>query len=695
MGEAVAKRTILRTKENGELETWGDVARRVSLGNALLINLLQDKDADWISKHIEEERLLLEKHIASGTLLMSGRHLQHGDATQPSRNMEVYTNCSTATTSFMLFYLLLNGSGVGRAYDDDMCVVDWDFMPSIRVVFDESHKDFEWGKDESVKEAEQKYPNAIWHKVHDSREGWAKVIEIIEMAAYLKKHVNDIFVFDFTDVRPLGAPIKGMQNRPSSGPKPLMQAIKNLASIKGARLSPWKQAMWIDHYLAESVLVGGARRSARMSTKFWKDPEVFDFINIKRRGSLWSSNNSITVDSEFWEQKTDHAKNVLETALKASYYDKTGEPGFINQDRLHENREGVENYKDYVGSFKYKVDPATNEYLNDMKKIVFKKKYMQITNPCGEISLNALGGYCVIADVVPYHAKNKEEAIEAFRVATRALIRVNLMDSLYKKEVERTNRIGVGMTGVHEYAWAKFVFGFKDLIDEEKSQSFWVIIKEFSQVVKDEAKRYSKLLGLVTPHTDTTIKPAGTTSKLFGLTEGVHLPSMKEYVRWVQFRDDDPLVERYRSLGYPIKKLNSYHGSTAIGFPTQPEICKLGMGPRLVTAGEATPEEQYKWLMLLEKYWLGKTGNQISYTLKYKPDIVLYETYKEMITKWQSQVRCCSVMPQVDATIYEYQPEESVTLDQFIEIASKIKDTGFIEDIDLEQLKCQTGACPI
>jgi hypothetical protein len=41
-----------------------------------------------------------------------------------------------------------------------------------------------------------------------------------------------------------------------------------------------------------------------------------------------------------------------------------------------------------------------------------------------------LGGYCVIADVVPFHAQNDDDAEDAFRTA-RALIRTNLMDCLY------------------------------------------------------------------------------------------------------------------------------------------------------------------------------------------------------------------------------------------------------------------------
>ena len=106
------------------------------------------------------------------------------------------------------------------------------------------------------------------------------------------------------------------------------------------------------------------------------------------------------------------------------------------------------------------------------------------------------------------------------------------------------------------------------------------------------------------PHTMTTIKPAGTTSKLFGLCEGWHLPSMTQYLRWVQFRDDDPLIVKYRASGYPIRELQQYSGTIIVGFPTQPTIATLGMGDALVTAGQATPEEQYKWLMLGEKYWI-------------------------------------------------------------------------------------------
>ncbi len=710
MGQAVARRTYLRKVKDAvsgreRWETWEEVADRVAAGNTSLLGKKFPKER-------ETDYNILKKHIANGSILMSGRHLQHGDMTQSKRNMEVFTNCSTATSSYILFYLLMNGSGVGRPYDDDMCVVDWDHMPNVRCVISDEHPDFVWGFDESMRDAKHKYgdgDSVHWFEVPDSREGWSQAVELMEVMAFEKKFKDDMLILDFSKVRPKGAPIRGMQNRPSSGPKPLMNAIEKVTTIKGAGMSPWKQAMFTDHYLAECVLVGGARRSARIATKIWTDPEIFDFINIKRGGFLWSANNSVAVDDKFWKQKSTHAKKVFDMMLRAAYDDGTGEPGFINQHRLVQNDEGYDGYQDgkYAQSQKYQPFERTLKMLSKVARNAGSKIYSQIPNPCGEISLNMLGGYCVIADVVPYYAPTLEDAEEAYRAATRALIRVNtFMDSLYNREVKRTNRIGVGMTGIHEFAWNSFGYSFRDVIDEEKAQDFWQTIARFKRAVVDEAEKYSKKLGVVVPHTNTTIKPSGTISKLFALTEGAHLPSMREYIRWVQYRSDDPQVKKYKDKGYPVKELKSYTGSTAVGFPTQPLICRIGMNGELVTAAEATPEEQYKWLMLLEKYWivgvdengepLEDTGNQVSYTLKYDPKKVKYAEFTEMIRKYQGLVKCCSVMPQQDATAYEYQPEQPVTISEFMRVIDEIeKDENLFEDIDYEHLKCESGACPI
>jgi len=739
MGQAVADRTINRkimSSTDGEtrVETWGEVAARVSYGNALLEPRVGARSV---------ERARMHHHLKQASLLMSGRHLQHGDENQADRNIEVFTNCSTAATSFLLFYLLLNGSGVGRAYDDRMMAVDWRFMPTVICTIDPGHKDVASGEIRnfmSLRDAEHMhaFSRRTVFRVPDSREGWAKAIEMMEQMAY-ERRADEILILDFSLVRPRGAPINGMQKRPASGPGPLMNAIVNIARIRDTDMDPWRQTIFVDHYLAECVLVGGARRAARMATKTWRDANVLDFIKVKRGGFLWSSNNSVTIDAEFRErvlrthkrvipypreqvrERLDflmekgvidevdaHAYWVLQQIAEASYFDGTGEPGIINQDRLTQNDVGMNAFDDghYAESERFKVFDETLPLMKRLVEIVRGAKHRMITNPCGEITLNMLGGYCVIADVVPFHAQDDDDAEDAFRTATRALIRTNLMDSLYARETKRTNRIGVGITGFHEWAYSRFKFGWKQIVDEKASLEMWLMLSRFKRAIVQEARRYSRELGVVEPHTNTTFKPAGTTSKLFGLTEGAHLPSMREFIRWVQFRYDDPLVEDYKRRGYPTRELKSYSGTVIVGFPTRPAICELDGGDWVTTTAEATPHEQYEFLRLLEKYWirgveedgvtpLPETGNQVSYTLKYDPKKVSFESFHQTLIEGQFSIRCCSVMPQVNDTAYEYVPEQAVSRAEYDRIVSGINIAGVHEDVGFEHVDCGTAGCPV
>ena len=1092
MGKAVADRTILRPGED-----WADVAERVSLGNSLL------------HPTGEQDRFDFRNHLRSATILMSGRHLQHGDADQPSRNLEVFSNCSTSAASFLLFYLLLNGSGVGRSYDDDMMLVNWDDCPTVRCVLDESHPDFDFSAHESLNDAKHKYgkgQNVVWFEVPDSREGWGMAIEKMETMAFQKAFRDHLLVLDFSKVRPKGASIAGMQNRPSSGPVPMMNALHKIATLKGAGLPKWLQAMYVDHYLAEPVLVGGARRAARMAVKIWTDKSVLDFIQVKRpleleglsldevverkaQGGLpfpflWSSNNSVGVTKDFWRrlalqpgdqgynsELTRHAREVYRLVSECAYADGTGEPGLINLDELTQKDKGQQNLLDgsFVGSQRYVVADETRILLAAVAKKSSKKAHWTIVNPCvpgdtpiltdkgyvpieetvgkatviwngkewsevvpfstgvnptvtvrfsdgtslrctpyhkfviqegysnsgvtlrreakdllpgnklakfdmptveaginygtdneaysqgfysgdgnrernfswvyepklcvsdrlvgnvgnstshgrakwlhgpmkpkawvpidgsaayclqwlaglfdadatvsrdrgdgtsiqlcsvdcdflmdvrlmltrlgvqaklnraqaaglrmmpdgrggsaaydckqswrllitpndtahllnvgldmsrlkaeahtpqrdarrfvtvvevvedqpcetfcftepknhtgtfngivtgqcGEIPLSLYGGYCVIADTVPFHADTLEEAIQAGELSARALIRVNLMDNLYGKETSRTNRIGVGQTGVHEFAWKFFRVGFRDLVNPDfaefekatchfdpfdlplqivrhaaehadprvRAAAFWEFQGHYSRQTMRAAFAYADKLGVNRPHTVTTIKPAGTTSKLFGLSEGWHLPAMAHYLRWVQFRHDDPLVAQYEAKGYPVRNLKTYEGTTIVGFPTEPTIATLGMGDELVLAGEATPQQQYDWLQLGEFFWIEggsvadylagngprpgeeRHGGQISYTLKYKFEDTSYEQFSETLIRNQSRVRACSVMPETSASnsVYEYLPEEPVTKAEFEAIARQIVN-DIDEDIGREHVDCSSGGCPI
>lgn len=720
MGQAVADRTI-----NRKGESWGDVATRVALGNAKL------------AKGFLNEFESMRHHLSQASTLMSGRHLQHGDENQPSRPQEVFTNCSTAIFRFLTFKLLLSGSGVGSSYDDDLMVVDWNMMPNVHIVIDHDHPDVVNGRIDKEKFSSFAKVGILAGNMHrfivpDTREGWAKAVELVERMTFDKKR-NDHLVLDFSRVREFGRPIKGMQNRPASGPGPLMEALYNVAQLRDMGFAPWKAAMYADHYLAECVLVGGARRAARIAVKYWKDASIFEFIDIKRPddfkgkthaevvalrkkgqyfSNLWSSNNSVAVDAEFWEQlkiRGSHAHRVFEAVMAANHGDGTGEPGFLNVDKLTA-KGNIEQYRDgnFAESALYKVDDETKPMMVLVANRVVDHAYHYIVNPCGEIVLFILGGFCVIADIVPFHAANDDDAEDAVRTSVRALMRVNTMDSIYKREVERTNRIGVGLTGLHEYMWSRFGLSFLDALEEgdtiiapglrgpsEKALPFWKMLKRFSDAAEDEVHSYAEKLGVAVPHTWMTMKPAGTTSKLFGLTEGAHLPSMRKLLRWVQFRNDDPLVQQYKDKGYPTRELKSYSGTTIVGFPTAPVITTLGMGDKLMVANEATPAQQFRWLRLLEHYWLQYNGaNQISYTLKYRPELVDFDEFKWMMTENVRTVRAVSVLPYEENLSYEYQPEEPISDERFDAIVAGITDV-MVEDVDRVHVECDSGGCPI
>lgn len=771
MGVAVALRTVLRPHETD----FGHVADRVAEGNTALL-----PETDPI------ERMRLRNAIATGALITSGRHLQHGDAGQPDRNLELFTNCATAITSFAKFYLLLNGSGVGRSYDDELIITDWCNAPDLYLFLPRDHQDFPRGQeglyrfarefslisldihladfmrderlqlhvqrglDDILISAEESLPSdeawhqqVIWHMVGDSREGWAKAVELLESLTANGTHRGQPLVLDFSDVRPAGSPIAGMQGRPASGPISLIRAFHNIRQqvirdTRIPRMRPWEQAMLVDHILSVEVQVGGARRAARMATKSWRDPDILDFIRIKSKGGMWTANHSIMVDSEFWQGvKQDdlagaRAKEIFQEVTRCAYIN--GEPGFINGDKLTDYRTRsawdkplYEDGSDFC-SRRYQATPYGAKLLAKLAERAATAAFPAITNPCGEIVLHVTGGYCTIADFAPLLAcpvpfdsmpaglasksvtdEWDERVIDAVRLGVRFLIRVNRMDALYGKEVARTNRIGIGPTGLHEWAWLRFGLCFRDLINEDMSGEFWNFVGLLSDHAKAEANRYAASLGMSSPLTVTTIKPAGTTSKLWGLTEGAHLPARRQYLRWVQFKGtrtspgkwepgSDPLLAHYESLGYPVRQLRTFPGMSIVGFPTLPLLPRLGIGEWLTTASEATPEEQYRWLRLLEKYWIGENqGNQVSYTLKVYTDQVGLPAFRDLLLTHQPHIRCCSVLPtKPDRELgYEYLPEEEVSESVFAEIVAGIHDPELRQAIDLAHLQCASGACPI
>lgn len=364
-----------------------------------------------------------------------------------------------------------------------------------------------------------------------------------------------------------------------------------------------------------------------------------------------------------------------------------------------------------------KLHPKTFAMIDNILAVLKKSKYPFICNPCAEIVLAKFGGYCVIGDVVLKHVRSIAEAKSAVTHAARALVRTNFMPALYQSEVDRTNRIGVGLTGIFEYAWMQFKLSFYDLIGaydyvfghpivvgggtngkvhaEPSSMTFWRHIAELRDVVMETATAYSKERGRAVPHTFTTIKPSGTISKVMSCTEGAHLPPYLYYIRWVLVVKGTERYDEYAKRGYPMRDVShQYNGCAIVGFPTKHPITDIIPADKLVTAYDVTAEDQYKWVRLLEHFWLGANNNQVSYTLKYDQSAISHDQYMGMLLKWQPLVKCCAVMPFTDGSAYAYLPEEKIDQAEYERLMDKIN-LSEREDYDESTLACPGGACPI
>lgn len=328
-GETVRRRTYARPKPDGSLETWPETVERVVDGNIALVD---------DPKLIENEREDLIRMMTEFKIIPAGRHLWASGVQGATHLMNCWASgwTSDPTEHFEFSFMrLMEGGGVGANYSN---VPDYALRKSynVHVVCSPEHPDYDDMKDAGLLSDEYCSEWVGSFEVEDSREGWADaVVDLI--GTYFRDDVkNKNRVYDVSNVRAAGARLKTFGGT-ASGPAPLAKALKAISDVLNTRdrLSGMA-AMEIDHALAECVVSGGVRRSARMAMMHWEDPEIFEFINCKKTGiGHWSTNISVVVDEEFWlavrgdlscPATTEHAGRVLDAISEGTL--RNGEPGF-------------------------------------------------------------------------------------------------------------------------------------------------------------------------------------------------------------------------------------------------------------------------------------------------------------------------------------------------------------------------------
>lgn len=214
-GEAVYYRTYSRKKDDGSQETWADTVLRVTEG---IISIRKDHhikhhlawdDAGWqdFARAFVESMFHMEWLPPGRGLWACGTEFMYQQGSAALNNCGACTTKDLVQGSSWLFSMLMNGCGVGAD-------TAWEGS-AIRPNKDQAET----------------------FVIPDSREGWVESLQRILQAYIPDKsgRVTPFPRFDYSKIRPRGAPIKGFGGT-ASGPDPLIKLHQRVEAYLDAYL---------------------------------------------------------------------------------------------------------------------------------------------------------------------------------------------------------------------------------------------------------------------------------------------------------------------------------------------------------------------------------------------------------------------------------------------------------------------------
>ena len=669
-GALIYERTYSRTKPDGSKETWPETVERVVDGN---LSLVPERH------HLEGEREQLIRLMTEFKIIPAGRHLWASGV----KNAQHLFNCwvsgwtDKVSDHFAFTFLrLMEGGGVGSNYSNSF-LADYPIVPQdllVDIVCDPGHPDYEVMKEAGVLSNEY-HPDWVGsYQIEDSREGWAAALTDLIDTHYRDEVEHYRRVYDVSRVRPAGSKLRTFGGT-ASGPLPLARMLKEvnriLASLayEGQRLTGL-DAMEIDHAIAQCVVAGGVRRSARMAMMHWKDPQIGKFMRIKQAsGSHWTTNISVEVDRLFWESLSgsegymrSHAHEVLTKMTNGMV--NNGEPGFWD---------------------------SSLSNVGEPNPVV-------CTNPCGEIALEPwepcnLGHVNLAAFVKDNGKVDTLDLIRAHRLMTRFLIRATFSDVADEKSrevLDRNRRIGVGHTGVASF----LALTGRKYSEAPKDGRFRDLLREMAREVDYAAENYCHQLRIPTPVKRRTVAPTGTISKMPGVSEGIHPIFSKYFNRRIRFSEVDPeqraVAMQYGSDGYDVRPDLYAANTVVVTIPTKDSLLEAteaiwgrgGAEEVVESADDLTLNEMLAFQALYQTCW---ADNAVSFTANIPQG---YEAAKvaEQLTKFGGLLKGATLFPEMSMPQAPYERLSKADYE-----ASAVKSVA--DGVD--EACANGGACPI
>ena len=529
-----------------------------------------------------------------------------------------------------LMYILMCGTGVGYTVER-RCT---DKMPTIPTI----HKMFD---------------NVMF--VEDSREGWCDSLHQLIDNLYKGVHLK----WDTSKVRKAGEKLKTFGGR-ASGPAPLEEVfrfvVQTFYKAQGRRLTPL-ECHDICCKIAQSVIVGGVRRSAMISLSDLADREMATC----KSGAWWESsghralaNNSAVYNGrpsmgQFLEEWTD------------LYNSHSGERGICNRDAMR--------------AIAAKAGRNVDVHYG--------------TNPCSEIILRP-NQFCNLSTVVVRASDTLETLAKKIEMATiigtiQSMFThfpyLSREDSSWTKNCEEERLLGVSMTGIFDNKLMSGILGYGKLKH---------VLENLREIAIKTNLDWAKQLGVNPSKSITCIKPEGTTSCLANSASGLHPRYAEHYYRRVRIDKKDPIYQLMRDAQVMVEDCVMNPDSTAVFTFAQS-----------APSGSLTQDELQAidhlnlWLAYQEHY------------CQHKPSITVNYSDSEFMPVgqwvWENfdKISGISFLPKSDH-IYAQAPFEAITkemYDAYVMSPVDFNNLSFYEKVDTttssHTMACTAGACEI
>ncbi len=483
--------------------------------------------------------------------------------------------------------------------------------------------------------------------IPDSSEGWAQAVRIGLEAWFNGEDV----VFDYSQVRPAGAPLRVKGGR-ASGPEPLRKMLDfaraRILTRQGGFLRPL-DAHDIMCAVGDAAVSGGVRRTAMISLFDYDDQEMRhckDGDFWRNNSQRWNANNSAV-----WPERELDQIEVTRFVLDMVESGR-GEPGIFNRRAAIEGR------------------PARR------KPAVFG------TNPCGEIILRPYQ-FCNLTSIVARAEDTRESLSEKAELATiigtiqsMATYFPGLRPQWQQNCIEE-RLLGVDLNGQMDSPAAQ---------DPE-------IQEQLKAVVIETNRRTAAQLGINQSAATTCVKPSGNSSQLLNSSSGLHARWAPYYIRNVRVGAHTPMMKVLHDAGAPMDPENGQSREKAntwvVHFPVKsPETA--------VTRNQRSALQQCE-------YWL---QNKIHYT-EHNPSVTITYRPEEVIDliKWiwehQDKIGGMAFLPAFDAQ-YDQMPYVEITREVYEQLNKEFPDIDFskiyrYEEEDLttaaQEIACMAGGC--